>query len=69
MSQSLWNVREERMAVINPKGHNSMCSVICSKSILASAHVSKVKDIFQMVGWHLDHREFFLKHLKIIPIQ
>lgn len=43
------------MAVINPRGQKGMCSVSCSKSILASAHVSEMKDTLQMVKWHLDH--------------
>ena len=49
MSQYFWNVGEERMAVINPRGQKGMCSVSCSKSILASAHVFKMKDTLQMV--------------------
>jgi hypothetical protein len=43
MSQYLWNVGEERMGVSNPRGPKGMHCVSCSKSILASAHVSKVK--------------------------
>ena len=72
MSQYLWNVGEERMAGINPQGHKGMCSVNCSKSILASAHVFKMKDTFQMVKWHLNHKGlcgFFLSLLKSFQIQ
>ena len=56
------------MAGINPQGHKGMCSVNCSKSILASAHVFKMKDTFQMVKWHLNHKGLcvFFKSFKII---
>lgn len=60
------------MAGINPQGHKGMCSVNCSKSILASAHVFKMKDTFQMVKWHLNHKGlcgFFLSLLKSFQIQ